>query len=151
MEAKETIAEDRIKPIMCVCPFCGSYDVDPEGGLGQDAEGTMKTFPVCDKCGATAPSVEQWNNRTVTTEMIILARALGISPLHDDGGVRRTLGVALRSNRQIAYMQEIAEITGVETTWDWEELRKTDRIDTEVGYWKNLHDGTWEHVRTAEY
>lgn len=55
------------------CPFCGSRDIDPEGWASggcqcpDDAHAVMqcasRTGPACDDCGATAESVEKWNQR----------------------------------------------------------------------------------------
>lgn len=56
------------------CPFCGSKDIDPKGGLQgrcqcPDAAAhaimqcEQRHFPVCDDCGATAETVELWNTR----------------------------------------------------------------------------------------
>src|ERR1700739_4790431 len=40
------------------CPFCGGKS-DPEGWLRNDGLGG----PECEKCGATAPTLEVWNQR----------------------------------------------------------------------------------------
>lgn len=48
------------------CPFCGSSEVDPRGWasleqyLGSDL---YRSGPACDGCGASAPSIEDWNRR----------------------------------------------------------------------------------------
>lgn len=44
---------DELKP----CPFCGGK-VDPTGWL----TGYGETGPECEECGATAPTLEIWNN-----------------------------------------------------------------------------------------
>lgn len=44
------------------CPFCGCQ-VDPEGWLGTDNNGNKKRGPECHFCGATAPTLGQWNKR----------------------------------------------------------------------------------------
>lgn len=52
-----------IKP----CPFCTSEDIDPTGGLAQNADGRQYEFPVCNCCGASAPHIEIWNSRPELT------------------------------------------------------------------------------------
>ncbi len=51
------------------CPFCGS-NVDPEGWLCNDG----RRGPECEGCGATATSIEMWNQR-------ITSESYGISPI----------------------------------------------------------------------
>lgn len=46
------------------CPFCGSTNVDPEGWMSVNQDGTQKkTGPACDECGGSTESVERWNSR----------------------------------------------------------------------------------------
>ena len=45
-----------------ICPFCGG-EVDPEGWFG---DGCVRG-PECNGCGATARSIEDWNNRVDVT------------------------------------------------------------------------------------
>lgn len=56
------------------CPHCGSQDVDPEGWMAggcqcPDAAAhaimqcERRTGPACDDCGATAESIDLWNQR----------------------------------------------------------------------------------------
>lgn len=51
------------------CLFCGSHDVDAEGWKTQS--GT--TGPQCAGCGATAESVDQWNDRTWLIDAVAVA------------------------------------------------------------------------------
>jgi hypothetical protein len=45
------------------CPFCGGT-CDPKGWLRRKANGDIyERGPECEGCGATAESVEIWNNR----------------------------------------------------------------------------------------
>lgn len=53
------------------CPFCASINIDPEGWMSRDGDGTPHTGPACDDCGASADSIERWNNRP------LIARAEG--------------------------------------------------------------------------
>lgn len=57
-----------VNETMLPCPFCGSFDVDPEGWLGTEEggkEGEFRRGPECMGCGATTVSVEAWNRRPV--------------------------------------------------------------------------------------
>jgi hypothetical protein len=149
---KAQIEENRVKPIMCFCPFCGSYDVDPEGGLGQGKEGPYK-FPVCEKCGATAPSVEIWNKRTITMDAIQVAHkymnSVGYSPKHATVGT--AIDKAMHSTADLASYATVADLLGCESTQDFEELKKTPVVETELGGWINREDGFFYHVRVADY
>lgn len=50
------------------CPFCGSTDVDPEGWMSINKDGTQKkTGPACDECGGSTESIERWNTRPCRT------------------------------------------------------------------------------------
>lgn len=51
---------EELKP----CPFCGGK-VDPTGWL----TGYGETGPECEECGATAPTLEIWNNRPRVAEL----------------------------------------------------------------------------------
>lgn len=150
---KAQIEKDRITPIMCVCPFCGSYDVDPEGGLGTNGDGQHYSFPVCDGCNASAPSVEVWNKRTITMDAIQIAwktmNAVGDSPKHETVG--KAIDKAMHSTADLASYATVADLLGCETTAEFEDLKKTPAIQTERGGWINRGDGFFVHVRTADY
>lgn len=45
------------------CPFCGSSEIDPEGWTGITAKFVGTSGPECTGCGATSPTVEEWNTR----------------------------------------------------------------------------------------
>lgn len=48
------------------CPFCGSSNIDPKGWatLPEYAKTPEeRSGPACDDCGASAQSIQQWNNR----------------------------------------------------------------------------------------
>jgi hypothetical protein len=146
MVTKAEIEAARLKPIMCVCPFCGSYDIDPEGGLGQDAEGKQYSFPVCEKCGATAPSVKVWNKRTITTDAIQIAtkviKAQGFIINHKTAGA--AVDMAMHSTAEIAGNGEIKDLFG-------DDPQHETVIETELGAWVRRDDRFWQHIRTAEY
>lgn len=46
---------------LLLCPFCGSSNIDPQGWASTERSG-----PACDDCGASADTVELWNNRPIT-------------------------------------------------------------------------------------
>lgn len=49
---------------LLTCPFCGSPNIDPEGWVSINQDGTQKkSGPACDECGGSAESVERWNTR----------------------------------------------------------------------------------------
>lgn len=49
---------------LLTCPFCASKNIDPEGWMSCEPDGSdKKTGPACDDCGASASSIEQWNTR----------------------------------------------------------------------------------------
>lgn len=52
------------------CPFCGSTSVDPEGWASTERAG-----PACDDCAGTADTVELWNTRPVTREVVAAVAA----------------------------------------------------------------------------
>ncbi|MGS0941085.1 hypothetical protein ACVA51_10995 [Pseudomonas luteola] len=58
---------EELKP----CPFCGGK-VDPTGWL----TGYGETGPECEECGATAPTLEIWNNSRMAELEAELAEAL---------------------------------------------------------------------------
>jgi hypothetical protein len=46
------------------CPFCGSTNVDSEGWMSVNQDGSQKkTGPACEECGGSTESVERWNTR----------------------------------------------------------------------------------------
>lgn len=46
------------------CPFCGSTNIDPEGWVAQNPDGSeRRSGPACDDCVASAASVDLWNKR----------------------------------------------------------------------------------------
>lgn len=108
-------------------------------------DGVQYDFPVCDDCGASAPSVEAWNKRTITTHMR--------KQMNNFAGTDVIVGleVAMRSTVDLATDKEMAELVGVETTAEYDDLMATDGWDTELGRWKNLKNGYWEHKRTADF
>lgn len=55
---KELQAKDPQITVLLPCPFCGG-EADPEGWLARDGE----RGPECRNCGATASSIEAWNER----------------------------------------------------------------------------------------
>jgi len=60
------------------CPFCGSTNIDPEGWMSVNKDGTQKTTgPACDECGGSTESVERWNSRTIET---LRRQAFALSP-----------------------------------------------------------------------
>jgi len=53
------------------CPFCGSTNIDPEGWVAQNPDGSdRQTGPACDDCVASAQSVEQWNTRALKSLLL---------------------------------------------------------------------------------
>lgn len=53
-----------LTPRCSPCPFCGSTNVDPEGWMSVNQDGTQKkTGPACDECGGSTENVERWNTR----------------------------------------------------------------------------------------
>jgi hypothetical protein len=150
MEAEKNTQENGMAAVLKVCPFCGSYQIDPEGGLGADKDGTMRTFPVCDNCHATAPSVEAWNRRTITVDMALKASD-AIDHCLDDETLNLALVAALSSDEDLIGYTQMAELLGVETTEDYRQMVSMDRSDTETGYWLNLRNGYFQHFRTADF
>jgi hypothetical protein len=150
METEKNTQADGTKTTLKVCLHCGSYQIDPEGGLGQDGDGTMRTFPVCDNCRACADSVEAWNRRTITADMLLKASD-AIDHCIDEELLRLALAAALNSDEDLIDYTAMAELLGVETTEDYRQMVSMDRSDTETGYWLNLRNGYFQHFRTADF
>lgn len=99
------------------CPFCNSPDVDPEGWASTDRKG-----PCCNACNATADTVEMWNARPETDEMLKAARVLAQAYTRDD----HQIGFVIDGSPPHLYMASLQDVVEA-----WGVFRKAVHLPTE--------------------
>lgn len=65
------------------CPFCGSTNIDSEGWMSCEPDGSdKKTGPACDDCAGSTESVERWNTRAAPSSPVVGREGMVLAALH---------------------------------------------------------------------
>ncbi len=75
------------------CPFCGG-EVDPAGWLGHSSAGVVTRGPECDGCGATTETIEAWNRREPSNELVAANAEIARMKAAMEGKVRSWISCA---------------------------------------------------------